>query len=147
MQIDQTRIRELIPHAGAMCLLECVQSWDATRIRCTTRSHLDADNPLRHAGSLRAICGVEYAAQAMALHGALSADQGGRPQAGLLASLREVVCRVAELDAQPGELTVEAERVLGDDRHAVYAFRVHADGRELLSGCATVVLDAALRPA
>jgi len=147
MPIDQTRIRELIPHAGAMCLLDRVQAWDTTRIRCTTRSHLAADNPLRHAGSLRAMCGIEYAAQAMALHQALAADESRRPRAGLLVSLRNVVCRVAQLDAEPGELTVEAERLLGDERHAVYAFCIRADGRELLSGRATVALDAALRSA
>jgi predicted hotdog family 3-hydroxylacyl-ACP dehydratase len=141
LQIDQDGIRQLIPHAGAMCLLDRVEAWDATRIRCASASHHRADNPLRHAGSLRAICGVEYAAQAMALHGALGSGQ--RSRAGLLVSLRSVVCAVAHLDGEPGELTVEAERLLGDDERAMYAFRVLAGKRELLSGRATVVLAAA----
>jgi predicted hotdog family 3-hydroxylacyl-ACP dehydratase len=63
MQIDQAGIRALIPHAGAMCLLDRVESWDATHIRCVTDSHHRADNPLRQSNGLRAICGVEYAAQ------------------------------------------------------------------------------------
>ena len=140
-RIDQDRIRELIPHAGAMCLLDRVEAWDATRIRCRSDSHQRGDNPLRHAGRLRAICGVEYAAQAMALHGALCA--GGRPRAGLLVSLRDVICAVAELDEEPGELIVEAERLLGDEDRMIYAFRLHSAERELLRGRATVVLDAA----
>jgi predicted hotdog family 3-hydroxylacyl-ACP dehydratase len=143
LQIDQDGIRRLIPHAGAMCLLERVEAWDATRIRCASASHHRADNPLREGGSLRAICGVEYAAQAIALHGALGAGQRQRSRAGLLVSLRSVVCAVADLDGEPGELTVEAERLLGEDEGAMYAFRVLAGARELLSGRATVVLDAA----
>lgn len=140
-RIDQDHIRELIPHGGAMCLLGQVETWDATRIRCTSDSHHRADNPLRHAGRLRAICGVEYAAQAIALHGTLCA--GGGPRAGLLVSLRDVVCAVAELDEEPGELIVEAEHLLGDEDRMMYAFRLQTGERELLRGRATVVLDAA----
>jgi len=141
MQIEQTRIRELIPHAGVMCLLDRVESWDDARIHCITSSHHRADNPLRHAGCLRAICGIEYAAQAMAVHGALVAQQGGRARGGSLVSLRDVVCRTAELDAHPGEMIVEAERLLGNDNQVMYAFWVRAGGYDLLTGRATVVLD------
>ena len=38
-------------------------------IRCVARGHRDADNPLRAGGELPALCGIEYAAQAMAAHG------------------------------------------------------------------------------
>ena len=69
--IDANRIRELIPHAGTMCLLENVVELDDTSISCETCSHLDPRNPLRHKGHLSSLCGIEYAAQAMALHGAL----------------------------------------------------------------------------
>ena len=56
-----------------MCLLDEVLSWDATRIRCRSNTHRTADNPLRAHGRLGAACGIEYAAQAMAVHGALVA--------------------------------------------------------------------------
>jgi predicted hotdog family 3-hydroxylacyl-ACP dehydratase len=69
--IDANRIRELIPHAGTMCLLERVVGCDQTSIRCETRSHQNDNNPLRYKGRLSSVCGIEYAAQAMALHGAL----------------------------------------------------------------------------
>ncbi|MGH7122490.1 MAG: phosphotransferase, partial [Acetobacteraceae bacterium] len=77
----------MIPHAGAMCLLDHVTEWSATGIRAVARSHLDPVNPLRRNGRLSAICGSEYALQAAALHGALVG--GGRPQpAGRLVALR-----------------------------------------------------------
>ncbi len=69
--IDVNRIRELVPHAGAMCLLESVVQYDDQSICCETSSHLGAHNPLRYKGRLSSLCGIEYAAQAMALHGAL----------------------------------------------------------------------------
>jgi predicted hotdog family 3-hydroxylacyl-ACP dehydratase len=71
--IDVERIRELVPHAGKMCLLERVVDCDTASIRCETRSHLDRANPLRRNGHLSSVCAIEYAAQAMALHGALTA--------------------------------------------------------------------------
>ncbi|HUU72054.1 MAG TPA: hydroxymyristoyl-ACP dehydratase [Burkholderiales bacterium] len=71
--IGASRIRDLIPHAGAMCLLERVIEYDDASICCEARSHLDVDNPLRHNGRLSTLCGIEYAGQAMALHGALRA--------------------------------------------------------------------------
>jgi predicted hotdog family 3-hydroxylacyl-ACP dehydratase len=71
--IDVERIRELVPHAGKMCLLERVVDCDTASIRCETRSHLDRANPLRRNGHLSSVCAIEYAAQAMALHGALMA--------------------------------------------------------------------------
>ena len=149
MLIDQARIRELIPHAGAMCLLDRVEAWSDAHIRCLTRSHLRADNPLREAGRLGAICGVEYAAQAMALHGALLAPPGARPRAGLLVSLRDTACYAVDLTSSSEELVVEAERVLGNDTQVIYAFAVRAGGHLLLDGRATVVLAAepAARPA
>lgn len=143
MLIDAARIRELIPHAGAMCLLRGVTHWDATRIACVASSHHDAANPLRRDGRLAAICGVEYAAQAMALHGALAGPGHDRPKAGYLASLRDVLCHRVWLDEAPGDLSVEAERVLGEGKHVIYEFRVACNDVTLLTGRAAVVLSTA----
>jgi predicted hotdog family 3-hydroxylacyl-ACP dehydratase len=54
-----------------MCLLDEVTGWDTERISCRTSTHRAADNPLRAHGQLGIACGIEYAAQAMAAHGAL----------------------------------------------------------------------------
>ena len=79
--MDRTQIATLIPHAGAMCLLDAVIAWDATTITCLASSHRTPTNPLAARGRLEVVCGVEYAAQAMAVHGAL-AGGGRRPTAG-----------------------------------------------------------------
>ena len=56
-----------------MCLLDAVLDWDDARITCRATSHADPANPLRADGRLGAANGIEYAAQAMAVHGALLA--------------------------------------------------------------------------
>src|SRR5213075_1172850 len=66
-------IARRIPHQGSMCLLDRVLEWDAEHIRCEATGHSQPDHPLRAHGRLGAACGVEYAAQAMAVHGALVA--------------------------------------------------------------------------
>ncbi|HTS52423.1 MAG TPA: hydroxymyristoyl-ACP dehydratase [Burkholderiales bacterium] len=140
MLMDKAALRARIPHAGAMCLIDGVLSWDDTRIGCTTGSHRAGDNPLRRDGRLHAICGVEYAAQAMALHGALTGAPHARPRAGYLASVRDVECRVAYLDTIENDLLVEAERLLQEGSRVIYQFALRSGAHELMSGRAAVVL-------
>ncbi len=45
--MTKAEIAGLIPHAGAMCLLDGVLEWDEQRVRCVAHSHRDAANPLR----------------------------------------------------------------------------------------------------
>jgi predicted hotdog family 3-hydroxylacyl-ACP dehydratase len=124
-----------------MCLLEKVTVWDETSIRCTASSHCDPDNPLRDDGRLAAVCGVEYAAQAMAVHGGLAAG-GKRPAAGYLASVRDLTCHAERLDDLAEDLIIEAEKLMGEGSNVIYGFTVRAGDRELLSGRAAVVIDA-----
>ncbi len=124
-----------------MCLLDAVREWSAERIRCASASHRAADNPLRNEGRLGAACGIEYAAQAMAVHGALIAGEGKPPRQGYLASVRGVELNVDRLDDIEGPLDIEAERLAGDDENILYRFEVRADGRVLLAGRAAVILN------
>ena len=125
-----------------MCLLDAVLDWNEARIACRATSHGDPANPLRADGRLGAANGIEYAAQAMAMHGALLAGDDGTPRQGYLTSVRGVTLHVARLDDLAGELRVEAERLSGDANHILYQFSVSHAGRCLLEGRAAVILDA-----
>lgn len=74
--LDRAWIAAHIPHQGSMCLLDAVREWSGEAITCTASSHTDPANPLRADGRLGAANGIEYAAQAMAIHGALLAGDG-----------------------------------------------------------------------
>ena len=141
MLAGKTQIAALIPHAGAMCLLDELLAWDAGRIRCLARSHRDPANPMRAGGELPALCGIEYAAQAMALHGRLTV-QAATSSAGYLASVRELACRVARLDDLGVELVIDAQRLMGDEARVIYGFSLSAGGATVLEGRAAVVLEA-----
>jgi len=140
MLIGKKELEELIPHAGAMCLLEGVVSWNEASISCVATSHTEKNNPLRARGRLHALCGVEYVSQTMAVHGRLAGGIERRPRAGYLVSLRDLECQVDRLDALDGELLIEAERLMGDDEQVIYRFKVSHDGSVLLSGRAAAVL-------
>jgi predicted hotdog family 3-hydroxylacyl-ACP dehydratase len=140
MPLARAQIAALIPHSGTMCLLDEVLRWDAASIRCLSRRHRAPDNPLRRADGLGMLAGVEFAAQAMAVHGRLSAAAGETPKAGYLASLREVTCREGRLDLLEAPLIVLAERLAGDERQALYRFAVECGGEALLAGRAAVLL-------
>ncbi|MGJ7552571.1 hydroxymyristoyl-ACP dehydratase [Variovorax sp. RB3P1] len=143
--LDRAGIAQRIPHSGSMCLLERLESWDAEAIHCSTTTHVQAGNPLRTESGLLAPNAIEYAAQAMALHGGLLAAEGSAPSAGFLASARNVKLAVARLDDVPGAMQVRAQRLSGDDRQILYAFTVTADdGRMLAEGRTVVVLNTPL---
>lgn len=140
--LDHAGIAARIPHHGTMCLLDRVVGWNAERIICRAVSHRDLGHPLREAGRLGASSGIEYAAQAMAVHGALLAGDCAPPRAGYLTSVRSVRLLKSRLDDLPDELEIVAERQSGDAGSVLYAFSISANGELLLDGRATAVLDA-----
>lgn len=142
MLLSRADIALRIPHGGAMCLLDGVVLWDASRILCSSRSHRNPDNPMRSGGHLPAVCGIEYAAQAMAVHGSLAGDTGARPRSGFLASVRDVAVGADRFDDLEGELMVDAEKIMGDENRVIYQFALRIGSLEILSGRAAVVLDA-----
>jgi len=139
--LDRSWIEAHVPHRGAMCLLSRVCAWDHTHIECEALGHCDPHHPLRDGGRLGAAEGVEYAAQAMAVHGALLAPAEGTPQTGYLTSVRGLTLFVDRLDDLDGPLWVRAERLSGDARVILYRISVHHHERCLLQGRASVVID------
>ena len=140
----EPRIETLVPHAGRMCLLERIVSWDDTGVTLATTTHRDPANPLARDGRLRAIHLCEYGAQAMAVHGSLVATaRGERARPGLLVSLRDVVLACDFIEGLEGELLVEAVRVHGGAEAWQYDFRVSHAGRPLAQGRAMVSLASA----
>ena len=155
MPLNRAWIEARIPHQGRMCLLDEVLDWSAQRIRCRTATHRAPDNPLRSHGRLGIACGIEYAAQAMALHGALAggaangaangavdALAGGASRVGLLAGVRDVRFLVLRLDDIESDLICEVNHLAGDNLTALYEFALRDRDRSLLSGRASVILDA-----
>ena len=141
--LDSAGIAARVPHSGSMCLLQRLCAWTSTSIECSAISHRDPANPLRAQGQLLATNGIEYAAQAMALHGALNAELDAVAAPGFLASVRAVTLHVPRLDDVAGELRIVATRLAGDSGQAIYSFSLHDDrGLVLLDGRATVVLNA-----
>ncbi len=145
--LDHAGIAQRIPHSGSMCLLHSLLDWSTEHVLCHATSHADPANPLRSASGLLAPCAIEYAAQAMALHGALLAPTGAAPTPGYLASVRAVQFAVATLHDLPGPLAVRAQRLAGDGRQILYQFTVRdGAGQAVADGRATVVLNTPIVP-
>ena len=136
--LDHAAIAARIPHSGRMCLLERVIHWDELGVRCSAISHRDADNPLRESDGLPVWAGIEYAAQAAAVHAALVHDHAV-PRAGAMASLRNVEAGCEHLDRIEEDLLVEVSLLHGDPAGAIYRFDLHAGEKLLLSGQFTLM--------
>lgn len=139
MLLDKAQIESLIPHAGAMCLLEEVTAWDEDNIACVTQTHRDPANPLRRQGRLTMLHACEYGAQAAAIHGGLRARAAGQSApAGYLAALRDVRWVAEDLAAVDGPLEVAARLVLGDADYCIYAIQISAAGQVLAEARITI---------
>lgn len=147
-RLDQTHLNHAwiaahIPHQGSMCLLDKVETWDQEKIVCRASSHHAVDNPLRAHGQLGIACGIEYAAQAMAVHGALLAPvESERSRVGYLVSVRGVTMAVTRLDNIQADLLITASCIMSSENNILYQFSVSADEKLLLEGRAAVVLSA-----
>lgn len=138
MALSKAEFAHLLPHAGGMSLLDWVLAFDADGLHAVSRSHRAADNPLRREGRLSAACGIEYAAQAMAVHGALLADAEAAPRLGLLALAREVAWTVPRLDDIAADLEIRVRKLVAQPDSVMYEFSLSAAGRALVSGRAAV---------
>lgn len=148
--LDRAGIAARIPHARRMCLLARLDAWSDATIECTAVDHRDAGHPLRLGDRLPSTAAVEYASQAMALHGSLAAGPDAPPRPGFLAAVRELTLHAQRLDDIAGELRISATRRAGGASQALYDFALRdAAGTLLVEGRATVVLDGlpAARPA
>jgi predicted hotdog family 3-hydroxylacyl-ACP dehydratase len=136
-------IQSLIPHTGSMCLLDCVESFDDTRIVCRASSHRDPANPLRLNNRLSVQTGVEYAAQAVAVHGGLLARQhsgdASSPRGGMIVVLTDVRWHVDRLDTLAADIAVTAEKLADLPQGLNYRFSLSShseltDQQTLLEG-------------
>jgi predicted hotdog family 3-hydroxylacyl-ACP dehydratase len=135
LKLDHAWIAAHIPHEGSMCLLDEVLSWDLQRLVCRSVSHRAPDNPLRAHGRLGAVCAIEYAAQAVAVHGALlQCPPASSSGFGMLTSARRVELAVERLDDLPHDLLINVQRLHSDAVSALYAFALQDEARLLAQG-------------
>lgn len=138
MPID---IATLIPHQGAMCLLDTVESWNEEGIVCRTNSHRTRENPLRDGAGLRGLCAIEYGAQAAAAHAGLMEEaSGSEVRTGFLVAIRDVTVSVARLDDIDEALIVRADVALRQESGRVYEIAVTAGAQVILTGRITVMM-------
>jgi predicted hotdog family 3-hydroxylacyl-ACP dehydratase len=137
LRLGRAQIDDYLPHRGAMRLLAGVRAYDRDTIECLVDGHRDPAHPLRARGRLGAACAIEYAAQAMAVHGALCGDSKAPPAGSLLAA-RDVRFWVARLDDIEEDLLIHCHCLARDARAANYRFLVATASSPLVSGRATV---------
>lgn len=156
LPLDKAVFGAWLPHAGDMILLDTLLAWSETEAHCTTLSHTRSPHPLAVNGRLGSANLVEYAAQAMALHGAMSAatadkavdaDNANTPDNtadagnghGVLAGVRRLSLYVNEIHTETAALDIAVQLVSGDARTALYDFTVQTQNRLLAEGRATVM--------
>lgn len=124
--LTRAELCALIPHAGAMCLLDGVMAWDHEMITCVSDRHRERTHPLRRQGRLSAVHAFELGAQAIAVHGALTAHAAGVKVApAYLAALHAARLHCTWLDKIGIPLVIDAARLAGRQANSLYAITVY----------------------
>jgi predicted hotdog family 3-hydroxylacyl-ACP dehydratase len=132
--LDHAAIERLVPHKGAMCLLDRVIAFAAEHIEAEAPL-ATAQHPLRRDGRLPAIACAEMGLQAMALHGALVDGVSQRP--GLVASLAAL--EIYRAWAADERFAVRAELLSRNPQGFAYRFAVRQRAAPLVEGRATIM--------
>ncbi|MEO6203506.1 MAG: 3-hydroxylacyl-ACP dehydratase [Nitrospirales bacterium] len=139
--LSRVELSRFLPHGESMCLLSSVEYWDEFSIVCESTTHREPHNPLFKNGKLDSICGVEYAAQAIAVHIGLtkfSTHSKGPP--GFLGGIRNLKVEVGRLDQFPGNLVIRATLLLGQQTSFMYTFSMTSETVLLLAGRASIFI-------
>ena len=139
-------IETLLPHAGRMRLIDRVVSYDEQTLFARVIRIAQPDHPLAEAGVLSIICGLEYGAQAMAIHGALLASGGSPRSARVTATWSQrptLRWTVERLDQCAAPLVITAISEFRSDNQVAYRFEISASEHDsVLGGRASVLLGA-----
>jgi len=126
-------IEELVPHAGAMVLLEELLEWSAGHARCRLRIREGA--PFVRERAVESVVTIEYMAQAVAAwSGARSRAAGGSPRIGYLLGSRRYEAHVSKFETG-AELRVHAQcELMGDNGLGMFDCRITQGERVLAAG-------------
>lgn len=140
-------LETLLPHSARMRLIDRVVSYDEDRIVCESDSHRASDHPLAFDGILPIACGLEYGAQAMAIHGSLLADHaspaGSDARHGYLIAASDLLWTIVRLDQCEAPLVIEAISEFRSQQQVAYRFELKVAGQCVFSGRASVLLASA----
>ena len=138
---SRLELSKFLPHGNEMCLLSSVEYWDASSITCLTSTHRNQDNPLRRQGVLGMIAGLEYAAQALAVHIGLTTDISKRnASVGYLGAVRDLQVHSRTFQQFTEDLTIEANILLQQSMSFIYTFSIRAQETPLLQGRASIFI-------
>jgi len=139
--LSKLELSKFLPHGKDMCLLSSVEYWDASSITCLTSTHRDQDNPLRQHGRLGMISGLEYAAQAMAVHVGLTTNiSEHNASVGYLGAVRDLQVHSRTFQEFAEDLTIEANILLEQSMSFIYTFSIKARKTTLLQGRASIFI-------
>lgn len=144
--LSKLELCELLPHGESMCLLDSVETWDSTDIVCVAKSHRDKHNPLRNNRQLHSICGLEYAAQTMAVHvGLTKLSENIYSYIGFLGAVRELQVGTSRLDCYSGPLRISGNLLFNQGHNFMYHFTIEFEGKTLLQGRASIFIQPRLQ--
>jgi len=132
MSRTQYKIEQVIPHRGAMRLIDRLLDWDGQRV--AVELTVPVDGPFHEPAGVPAWVGIEYMAQTVAAWaGARAMRAGGRPRIGFLIGSRRYEARCASFRGG-STLRVEARcELMADNGLGMFDCRIFLEGVEVAS--------------
>lgn len=129
--VNKQEVARCLPHEGPMVLLERVLQCTEESLECETSTHLQPEHPLSIEGQLSVFAGVEYAAQAMALHKCLNAESDGKVRSGFVAVTSNLMPHLVVLNQASGTLNVAVNMLDSSGGGSLYEFHISHGQKKL----------------
>lgn len=141
MSRTQYKIEQVIPHRGAMRLIDRLLDWDGQRV--AVELTVPVDGPFHEPAGMPAWVGIEYMAQAIAAWaGCQARTRGEEPKIGFLLGSRRYTAETGHFPVGT-VLRVEAEcELFGDNGLGMFACRI-LDGERVLASANVSVYEPA----
>jgi predicted hotdog family 3-hydroxylacyl-ACP dehydratase len=124
--IDYTDIASLIPHSGAMVLLDKVFGYDSESL--CAELLVRGDGLLGDAYSVPAWVGIEYMAQTIAAYSGIRSKLAGEPiKLGFLLGTRRYTSNISRFSVGT-TLSIQIKNIMEDERLGVFDCRLRGDG-------------------
>jgi predicted hotdog family 3-hydroxylacyl-ACP dehydratase len=128
--IDFTDVASLLPHSGAMVLLDKVIDFHELGLKAELTVRNDG-LLCSDAAKIPAWAGIEYMAQAIAAYIGIQAKLAGEPiKLGYLLGTRRYNSNIAAFPVGT-VLTVHIEKIIQDDKLGVFDCKINGDGIEV----------------
>lgn len=131
--ISREVIQTLIPHGDSMSLIDTVDYWDESQIKCSVDPYQGFKYPFRTETHSSTMLLIEHGAQASGIHSALLLKEKFSPsQLIVLGAVKNAKLYHDNISKEVKRIQIIAELLINNQNGAIYTFAAFIDNKKVI---------------